>query len=77
MKEHVDSMLGQLREVDAVPDHVQETFGIGLKRLPGGAYGMTGNDLLLTIERTVELTVELTAVFGVQWFPCAEPREGD
>ena len=60
-----------------VPDHVQETFGIGLKRLPGGAYGMTGNDLLLTIERTVELTVELTAVFGVQWFPCAEPREGD
>ena len=24
MKEHVDGMLGQLHEVDAVPDHVQE-----------------------------------------------------
>ena len=23
--------------------HVQATFGISLKRLPGGAYGMTGN----------------------------------
>ena len=33
--------------------HVQETFGIGLKRLPGGAYGMTGNDRLLRLERQV------------------------
>ena len=68
-------MLGAILLVrPRVPDHVQETFGIGLKRLPGGgAFGMTGNILLLSIERTVELT----AVFGVQWFPCAEPREGD
>ena len=33
--------------------HVQETFGISLKRLPGGAYGMTGNDRLLRLERQV------------------------
>ena len=33
--------------------HVQATFGISLKRLPGGAYGMTGNDRLLRLERQV------------------------
>jgi len=33
--------------------HVQETFGISLKRLPGGAYNMTGNDRLLRLERQV------------------------
>ena len=33
--------------------HVQATFGISLKRLPGGAYGMTGNDCLLRLERQV------------------------
>jgi hypothetical protein len=32
---------------------VQATFGISLKRLPGGAYGMTGNDRLLRLERQV------------------------
>jgi hypothetical protein len=33
--------------------HVQQTFGISLKRLPGGAYGITGNDRLLKLERQV------------------------
>ena len=33
--------------------HVQATFGISLKRLPGGAYGITGNDRLLRLERLV------------------------
>ena len=33
--------------------HVQETFGISLKRLPSGAYGITGNDRLLRLERQV------------------------
>ena len=33
--------------------HVQATFGISLKRLPGGTYGMTGNDCLLRLERQV------------------------
>ena len=33
--------------------HVQATFGISLKRLPGGAYGITGNDRLLRLERQV------------------------
>jgi len=32
---------------------VQATFGISLNRLPGGAYGMTGNDRLLRLERQV------------------------
>jgi hypothetical protein len=34
-------------------NHVQQTFGISLNRLPGGAYGMTGNDRLLGLERQV------------------------
>ena len=33
--------------------HVQATFGISLKRLPGGSYGITGNDRLLRLERQV------------------------
>ena len=33
--------------------HVQATFGISLKRLPGCAYGITGNDRLLRLERQV------------------------
>ena len=33
--------------------HVQETFGIGLKRLPGGAYAIIGNDRLLRLQRQV------------------------
>jgi len=33
--------------------HVQATFGIKLQRLPGGTYGLTGNDHLLRLERQV------------------------
>ena len=33
--------------------HVQETFGISLKRLPGGTYGIAGSDRLLRLQRQV------------------------
>ena len=33
--------------------HVQETFGIRLKRQPGGTYGISGSDRLLRLERQV------------------------